>query len=95
MKKKNNNYKIEIYDGDDNKKYVLLDDFKVILQAGQDIRKKYEIAETRIDKAIEYIENHKLDFKQGITTFGSERLTMEERELLNILRGEDEFKKSN
>lgn len=40
------------------------------------------------DKAIEYIENHKLDFKQGTTTFGSERLSMEERKLLDILRGE-------
>jgi hypothetical protein len=43
----------------------------------------------RIVKAIKYIENHKLDFKQGTTTFGSERLSMEERKLLDILRGKD------
>lgn len=43
----------------------------------------------RSDKAIEYIETHQLNFKKNITTFGSERLSMEERKLLDILRGVD------
>ena len=42
----------------------------------------------RIDKAIEYIETHQLNFKKGTTTFGSERLSIEERKLLDILKGE-------
>jgi hypothetical protein len=47
-----------------------------------------ELLEMR-DKAIEYIETHQLNFKKGITTFGRERLSMEERKLLDILQGED------
>ena len=43
----------------------------------------------RIDKAIEYIETHQLNFKKGTTTFGSERLSIEERKLLYILKGVD------
>lgn len=38
----------------------------------------------RIDKAIEYIKNHNLDFKRGTTT-RLEALTMQEKELLTIL----------
>ena len=44
---------------------------------------------SRNSKAIEYIETHQLNFKKNITTFGSERLSMEERKLLDILRGVD------
>ena len=44
----------------------------------------------RIDKAIEYIETHQLNFKKGTTTFGSERLSMEERKLLDILKGSEQ-----
>jgi hypothetical protein len=44
---------------------------------------------SRNSKAIEYIETHQLNFKKGTTTFGSERLSMEERKLLDILRGVD------
>lgn len=64
---------------------------KETLKGGLDdiYRKYYFDLKERIDKAIEYIGNHKLDFKQGTTTFGSERLTMEERKLIDILRGED------
>lgn len=103
MKKKNNNYKIEIYDGDDNKKYVLLDDFKVVLQAGQDIRKEYEnlkelydvlikdleTAETRNNKAIEYVEEYK-DGKPTIINGYEDIEYIESDILLKILRGEDD-----
>ena len=43
----------------------------------------------KVDKAIEYIETHQFNFKKGTTTFGSERLSMEERKLIDILRGVD------
>ena len=43
----------------------------------------------KVDRAIEYIETHQLNFKKGTTTFGSERLSMEERQLIDILRGVD------
>jgi len=49
----------------------------------------YDSLQQRIEKAIEYIETHELNFKKGTTTFGSERLSMEERKLIDILRGED------
>ena len=42
-----------------------------------------------INKAIEYIETHQLNFKKGTTTFGSERLSIEERKLIDILKGSD------
>lgn len=48
----------------------------------------YELLDV-IKEAIEYIETHQLNFKKGTTTFGSERLSMEERKLLDILRGVD------
>ena len=42
-----------------------------------------------IDKAIKYIKNHNLDFKRGTTT-RLEALTMQEKELLGILGGEED-----
>ena len=109
MKKKNNNYKIEIYDGDDNKKYVLLDDFKVVLKAGQDIRKEYEnlkelydvlikdleIAETRNNKAIEYINDLRDESaeREGFyNCFPDDLYIANIEDLLDILRGEDNEK---
>lgn len=54
-----------------------------------ELRKEIEKINNIINKAIEYIETHQLNFKKGTTTFGSERLSMEERKLIDILRGVD------
>ena len=48
----------------------------------------YHELEHKIEKAIEYIENHKLDRKQNMTTI-LDSYTMQERDLLNILRGDN------
>lgn len=43
---------------------------------------------SKIQKAIEYIKQHKLDYKPNTTT-RLEAFTMQERDLLNILQGSD------
>ena len=68
------------------------DEEDIIAEYEKQLQKKDEEIERLnniINKAIEYIETHQLNFKKNITTFGSERLSMEERKLLDILRGVD------
>lgn len=75
----------EIYDYKDLEEAKALEEYDTLQEYKKALKEKCDA----FDKAIKYIENHKLDFKQGTTTFGSERLSMEERKLLDILRGED------
>lgn len=57
-------------------------DDKLLTKMGIEIK-----LQNRIDKAIEYINNHSLNFNNEIET----DLTLEEvKELVNILRGKDE-----
>lgn len=62
---------------------------KLLQDMDKILRKENTNLKLRINKAIEYIETHQLNFKKGTTTFGSERLSMEERKLLDILKGVD------
>ena len=73
---KENEYHIEVYE-DNGTKYVLLEDLKVVLEAGQE-------RQQRIDKAIEYLkENAKIDYD-------STKLALDfYKELFYILRGKD------
>lgn len=67
-----------------NKK--LKEENKILKEWKEDLLNENIELENIRKEAIEYIETHQLNFKKGITTFGSERLSMEERKLLDILQ---------
>lgn len=84
-----NEYNIHVYDGDDNKKYVLLDDLGVVIKAGQKLHE-------RISKAIKILNQYEEDYVEEPSMMinkkdRKEQWTIEEYQetLEQILRGKD------
>lgn len=82
---KEKEYHIEVYE-DNDKKYVLLEDLQVVLEAGQKIHE-------RIDKAIKYMRSQYTitDDDLYLALYSSDG-TLDKLE--NILRGEEDDKDS-